>query len=496
VKYFLCGVFALLTACYIIAKMTAPDKAIGNRTPLAWTTDPNPERIPQVAAFNKMFPSCQLSIDPDNSGVMKVVVQSSANMGPDIVGHVTPEMSYETYNDAGILLDVTEIAKERGFGVDSLPKDIADMVLLQVLTKDGRIEKRQFIYPCNVWHRYLIYNKNLFDKYDVPYPSDDLTWEEYLDICQRLTVYGENKEIPLTFGGMGVSVDELIWGKGGTFLNEDGTRCTLASKEVVDAMVFLHEMYHKLRVEPTPSVKAGVSSQGGWGGNISWLGQGKLGMLWGARWTLIQLRRFSVEQGQAKAEWIRTHPDAKEYQGPEVLRLGACLVPRFKGAKRYNTYGCRGAGVNKMGSNPDKAVNFLQYLASKEYSDLINRGADSKPGNKAYIGMEHFLNPEFKGEEEVHQVAIDAIPYSRVRRTSMFISRPIVERHFKKAKEKIISNASLTREDIASAMKDAANAIDLEIARNIKRNPRARKAYEILLKQGAQPITLDLENVQ
>ncbi len=494
-KYFLLGVLALLSVLYIVAKATAPAKAIGDKIPLVWTTDPNPERVPQVDAFNKMFPDCHLSIDPDNSGVMKVVVQSSANMGPDIIGQVTVGGSYETYNDAGILWDVTEEAKKMGFGPDTLPAEIADLVMLPVLTEAGTVEKRQFVYPCNVYHKYIIYNKNLFDQYNVPYPSQDLTWEEYLDLAKRLTIYGESKEIPKVFGGMGITADEVIWGKGGAFLNESGTRCTLDSKEAIEAMVFVHSLYHKHQVEPTPAVKAGVTLQGGWGGNINWLGQGKLGMLWGARWMLVQLRRFNLEQEKAKAEWIRNNPDAEQYEGPEVLRLGACLVPRFKDAKRYNGYGARSAGINKMGKNREKALNFLQYLASKEYSDLINLGADSKPGNKDYISIEQFRHPDFQGEDEVHQVAIDAIPYSRRRRSSMFVPSPVIERHFAKVKDKIISSAQLSPEDIAGLMKDATATINLEIARNIKRNPKARKAYDALRKQGAEAISIKLEDM-
>jgi ABC-type glycerol-3-phosphate transport system substrate-binding protein len=63
--------------------------------------------------------------------------------------------------------------------------------------------------------------------------------------------------------------------------------------------------------------------------------------------------------------------------------MGACLVPRFKEAKRYTTYGSRGAGINKNTKNKEVALTFLKFL-STAYSKTINDGADSKPGNQKY----------------------------------------------------------------------------------------------------------------
>jgi multiple sugar transport system substrate-binding protein len=39
----------------------------------------------------------------------------------------------------------------------------------------------------------IFYNKTMFDKVGVPYPSDDMTWEEYADLCEKMT-FGEGAE--------------------------------------------------------------------------------------------------------------------------------------------------------------------------------------------------------------------------------------------------------------------------------------------------------------
>lgn len=85
----LAGVLILLAGMSLIAYMLIPKESNDARTPLVWTTDPNPQREPQVEWFNKAYPDCKLRIDPDNSDTMKVIVQSCAGMGPDIVGRIS-----------------------------------------------------------------------------------------------------------------------------------------------------------------------------------------------------------------------------------------------------------------------------------------------------------------------------------------------------------------------------------------------------------------------
>jgi ABC-type glycerol-3-phosphate transport system substrate-binding protein len=427
---------------------------------------------------------------------MKVVIQSSAGMGPDVVGAIS-EGSIQIYHSAGILLDVTEEAKKMGFGPETLPESVRPFVMMRDVNEKGELVKRQYVYPCNVFHKYIFYNKNIFDKYGIPYPPEDLTWEEYIKIAKKLTIYDDdNSEVPDIFGGTGADAQTLIWEKGGDFLNKDGTRCALDSKAVEDALVFLHDLYYKYGIEPTPNQKAGVTSQGGWGsGYISWFGEGKVAMYWGARYVLIRLRKFLIDQKKRKAEWIKAHPNAKKYEGPEVLRMGACLVPRFKNGKRYTRYGARCAGINKNSKNKEEALKFLQYLASKEYSKTINDGADSKPGNKKYISMEHFMHPDWPEEKQLHEISIKATPDGRVMPRSMFVSYATINRNFKLIEDKIISEPDLTRKEIKDALKTITENIDLEIARNIKRNPKLKKIYETMLKNGAEPITMDLKDV-
>lgn len=496
VRKFFMGVIVSLLLLSVAACWLIPREAEDGRTTLVWTTDPNPQRLPQVEWFNTLYPDCRLQIDPDNTDAMKVIVQSCAGMGPDIVGRVY-EGVLQSYHENGILMDLTEYADRMGFGLDTLPENVRPLVTLKVLMADGSIQDRMFTYPCNVSHHFVMYNKNVFDDAGVPYPAEDLTWEEYLDLSRKLTVMDKQRGVPRVFGAAGAIVDTIIYEHGAEYLNEQGTRCTMDSPEFVDAMLFYHRLFYELGAEPTPLQKAGVSSQGGWGGGYNnWFGEGKIGMLWGERWKLISFRRFMAEQHRAREAWLAENPGADPVGAPKVLRLGGCQIPRFKDGTRYTVTGARGAAINAAGPNREKALKFLQYLASEKYSQLINEGSDSKPANQKYHSLERFINPEWPGEEEVHAASLRALQFGRTRRRSMLVNSATLDAEFQQLKSKIEASPDLTREMIAAELKHAAGRVNLIIARNVSRNPKVRVMYDALLAHGAEPIVHTLEGVR
>jgi ABC-type glycerol-3-phosphate transport system substrate-binding protein len=495
-KTFLLGILMLLVVMGVVSQLLVPEPPGDGKVQLAWTTDPNPQRDPQVEWFNKLYPDCNLRIDPDNSDSMKVIVQSCAGMGPDIIGQVG-WWSIQNYHEAGILMDLTEHADRMGFGLDTLAESVRPLTTLKVLNDQGRIEDRMFAYPCNVFHTYIIYNKNIFDQRGVPYPPEDLTWTQYMELARQLTVRDEARGLPIVFGAAGVKVDAIIFQRGAEYLNEEGTRCTMDSPAFIDAMVFYHRLFYELDIEPTPLQKAGVSSQGGWGGGYNnWFGEGKIGMYWGSRWMLISFRRFISEQNKVREAWIEAHPDGDPADAPAVLRMGACQIPRFKDGVRYTATGARCAAINVASPHREKALNFLQYLAGEKYSGLINEGADSKPGNIAYNAVDQFLNPEWPGEDEVHRASLRAIPFGRARRRSMLVNIASVNAEFSQVKSRLEATPDMTRAMIATELERAADRVNLVIARNIKRNPGVRAIYDALLANGAEPVVYDLGEVR
>jgi ABC-type glycerol-3-phosphate transport system substrate-binding protein len=489
-KYLLIGFAALMLLWTGLTIAMLPEQGGSDRIPLVWTTDANPQREPQVNWFNRLYPDYHLRIDPDNSGVMKVVVQCSAGMGPDLIGQVALG-SIETYVSAGILWDITERANEMGFGLETLPEAMRPLVQYR---DPETFELRQYIYPANAANRILIYNKDLFDRYGVPYPPKDLTWEKYIELAKRMTVYeSDDTSVPIVFGGADVKFEPLLWGMGGAFFNEDGTRCLLGEEPAIRAARFLHELYFVHKVEPSPTQQAGVTGQGGWGGGsfFSWFADGRLAMFVGSRWNLIQIRRIFMEMLAAKERWDREHP-GEPYEGSLPPRMGAVFIPRFEGAERFTELTVRGVGINRLSENREHALHFLQYLAGAKYSEIINEGVDAIPGNQAYISKEKFYHPDWPGEKEIHDLTIESIPYGRIPRFSPFVSPTVVRRVLDQAIDQIEAGVGAADGAVERLMNETARRIDEEIARNIERQPGLEKYYLQLLEEGAEPIAREV----
>jgi multiple sugar transport system substrate-binding protein len=73
---------------------------------------------------------------------------------------------------------------------DLMPRIRADKIDISMyngaverLMMDGKVYGLPF--RSDIWQLY--YNKNLFDKAGVPYPADNMTWDEYAELCKKLT---------------------------------------------------------------------------------------------------------------------------------------------------------------------------------------------------------------------------------------------------------------------------------------------------------------------
>lgn len=87
----------------------------------------------------------------------------------------------------------------------------------------------------------------MFDKEQVPYPTENWTWADYLDAAKKLTkgegpnkVYGSEANDGLA--------NIFIWSNGGEFLSKDGKACNIDKPEAVEALQFLADTYLKYKV--------------------------------------------------------------------------------------------------------------------------------------------------------------------------------------------------------------------------------------------------------
>ncbi|MGO4107594.1 ABC transporter substrate-binding protein [Paenibacillus sp. YAF4_2] len=120
---------------------------------------------------------------------------------------------------------------------------------------DGTASGQGDIYglPKDVGPWAFAYNKDLFDKAGLPYPSakaGEYTWDDMIADAKKLTVANERGKID-TFGVAGYSTESAVWANGGDWTDGKGT-ITIDTPEFAQAMQFVADLSLVNKVSPSP----------------------------------------------------------------------------------------------------------------------------------------------------------------------------------------------------------------------------------------------------
>ena len=260
---------------------------------------------------------------------------------------------YGFFGSSGTNLDVAEIGQpflatlaKAGFlrALDPILQgpDGLDLAEFSPGTVDAcRWHGQLYALPLGVDPQLLYYNRDLFDAAGVPYPSNDWTWDDFLQAAQRIAmpdaqppVYGFVSEgsfrsldfLPFIYQGGGSVVDSAI----------DPKAATLSSDASVAALQWYVDLALSSKVMPTPQDLRGggglqtmvVSRRAAmWFGALS----DRNGMAWGVPWnfnwgvvrqpagkqrvTLFSLRSVAINQKSEHlqpawlwAKYLAEHP--------------------------------------------------------------------------------------------------------------------------------------------------------------------------------------------
>lgn len=168
----------LLLATALVTPALAEDVTIKYMT---FSAAPNylKELDATIAAFEAEHPGIKVEYETAawDAYFTKLQTVVAAKQAPDAF-----ELNYEnfvTYADKGALADLTPlIAADTGFSTD-----VYNPTALAAFAQDGK----QLGLVESFSNVVLFYNKDLFDKAGVAYPTADWTWTEELAAAQKLT---------------------------------------------------------------------------------------------------------------------------------------------------------------------------------------------------------------------------------------------------------------------------------------------------------------------
>jgi len=450
--------FLVMIGLSIVAVATLPERR-ADVPLLYWTSDPNPARGPQMAAFERWlsaegFGEANLKLDSNNAGVMKVIIQSASGVASDVVD-IYGGGQLRQYVAAGVLMDITDIAKKQGFDLSHTYASVE-----QEITVNGR----QYAFPCNLCDLPLTINKALLEREHLPMPKFDWTWDEFLQWC--LAVRKADGDRVARFAIYPFGPDKLWITNGASIFNETMTRCVVDSPRAREATAFYYDLMFKHRVIPAPIDIASTASREGYGGSLlQWPGNELVVGVAIGRYGLIQLRRF---------------PNF----APDVALYPHKVMP-------MQQVGSRAAGINAAAAHPEYAARFLQFLAGDTYNRIIVEDADALPPDPRMAETEEFLRPKkWPREHGAHE------KYARTTRDygvgyeySMFVSPDVVARTLKKYTDGL-DNRVLSVEE---AHRGLENEVNRELRFAVERDPKLSAAYRKAMEGQARIDSLKAE---
>jgi multiple sugar transport system substrate-binding protein len=284
-----------------------------------------------------------------------------------------------SYTNAGqakrnIQMDLTPM-------IEADPNVSADDFLLAAW-KDFQIEGKQIGFPRETTSTIIIYNKELFDKHNLPMPTEDWTWDDFLNAA---TTISEGEGPDRIYGTADWHLNRntwiKMWQKGGDVISADRTQYTMNQEPSVSQVREIQSWHHDLQIHlPSTVAEAGGFTTG------DLFTTGKIGMF----------PQFSVfsNVSASEFEWDIAH------------------LPVNSGDTRTTRVASAGHSMYSGTKNPDAAWKWMAYLGSEEaFRHWTDNTGLNIPSLKVVAQSMSVMDPSVPPANA--QIMLDAFEYGR-----------------------------------------------------------------------------------
>ena len=240
----------------------------------------------------------------------------------------------QMYMENGILLDLTDYIAKDGIKAD----DYYDGIW-KLYQSGGK----QYALPKDHDTIALLYNKAIFDKYGVDYPTDTWTWDDMYEAAKKITE-GSNGDVY----GMAMNTSNnqdcwynLVYDYGAQVITDDHKGTTIGSEQGKAGM----EMVRKLLTVGAPQATVAET------GTDSLFMSGKTAMITQGSW---MINAFYTAENHADYAWAML-PYA------DTNGNGQC----DKG-ERFSAYNGLGWAANANVADPDACYSLIKYFCTEK----------------------------------------------------------------------------------------------------------------------------------
>lgn len=133
----------------------------------------------------------------------------------------------------GLGYDLRDLVNEHQFDLDKFVPETIEAI--QLYGENGEL----YSIPYAMNYGMTVYNREVFDMFNVPYPTDDMTWEDTFELAKRVTRVDEEG-----FQYVGWNAGVTVWtlARGLSLLDEEG-RPQLASEPFQEIFHMLKDWY-------------------------------------------------------------------------------------------------------------------------------------------------------------------------------------------------------------------------------------------------------------
>lgn len=265
----------------------------------------------------------------------RLLTQVAAGAAPDIMQ--IGDDAVPQFVEAGAILPLDDLIS----GEYSLDTSI----YLPGLLTPGEYQGKRYFLPKDYSPLAVYYNKKLFDQFNVPYPQDGWTWDDFLETAQALTrdTNGDGQtdvwgvQLPATWTS---GFEYWVGAAGGKLISDDGLTFEgyMNSPETVKAVKFYADLYNVYQVAPPP---ADFSLFGG--GNAEF------------------------DSGQAAMRIFGRWPQSGMLKNPNI-DLGVVSPPADQ--RRASVLFWGGFGISTTTDHPEAAWRFLRFYTGAKAAEV------------------------------------------------------------------------------------------------------------------------------
>ena len=184
-----------------------------------------------IDIFEKNHPGIKVSYESGigiDSYSEWLAQQYMKGQGPDLF-LVLPE-DFSLLAASGALYPLDEmIRQDDGFDLS---------IYYKACQMAGQMENRQYALPFESVPTLMFVNKSLLKQYGISMPEHNWTWDDFYDICRKITEGSEEQTEKKAYAVYNYSWTDMLYANGAKLFSEDGKKCNLGSLRVREAVLF------------------------------------------------------------------------------------------------------------------------------------------------------------------------------------------------------------------------------------------------------------------